>query len=129
MSDGMSDLTGRLARSLTGLDGILLAIRATGGFKYREQLKGTDKEIDEIVASAMPKLQGMVLALIIAEDMLKECCPEKPSWKNLWRGCEGKRWDEYLQRKKAAVEELKAKLLEDAKKVVLQRKETASVPQ
>jgi hypothetical protein len=119
----MSDLTDKIERSLKGLDGLLLAIKATGGHKFREQLKGTDKEIDEYINGTVPKVQGLLISLIIAEDMLHETCTEKPSWKNLWRGCERKRWDEYIQRKKDFAVEFKAKVEEDAKKVKLQRVE------
>jgi hypothetical protein len=125
----MSELTDKIERSLKGFDGLILAIKATGGHKFREQLKGTDKEIDQYIAETVPKVQGLVISLIIAEDMLHEVCTEKPSWKNLWRGCERKRWDEYMDRKKAAVEELKAKLVADAKKVTLKAAEVPSVPQ
>lgn len=117
----MSELTDKIERSLKGLDGLLLAIKATGGYKFRKQLQGTDQEIDGYIAETVPKVQGLLIALIIAEEMLQESCPEKKSWKNLWRGCEGKRWDEYVSRKKAAVEDLKAKLEADAKKIILQR--------
>jgi hypothetical protein len=121
------ELTEQLEKGLKGLDSLLLAIRASGGHKYRASFKGSNKEIDQYIEGAVPKLQGFLLSLIVAEKILQEPCTCKKSVANLWRGCSHKRWDEYLKRKVEAVTVLKNKLLEDAKK--MQMKPVPAVPE
>jgi len=116
MPELKAEFIGQLENGLKGLDSLLLAIRASGGHKFRAAFKGTNKEIDKYIDDAVPKLQGFLLSLIVAEAMLQEPCPCKKSAANLWKGCPHKRWDEYLQRKVNAIQTLKAKLLEDERK-------------
>ena len=120
-------LTEQLENGLKGLDSLLLAVRASGGHKYRASFKGSNKEIDQYIEGAVPKLQGFLLSLIVAEAILQEPCTCKKSAANLWRGCSHKRWDEYVQRKVDAIQTLKAKLLDDAKK--MQMKPVPAVPE
>lgn len=102
------------------MDVLFLAVRATGGHKYRKAFKGTDQEVNDYIAGALPKIQAMFLALIVAEDMLQEPCTCKPSLANLWKGCPHKRWQEYLDRKQALIATIKAKFEADAKKIPMQ---------
>lgn len=110
----MPDIAGYVERTLQGLDAVLLAIRASGGYKFRQFLHGTDKEIEEQVVEAIPKLRYLVLSLIMAEDMLKEFCPR----------CGLERWAVYCERRENLLAALQKRLEANAKpKVKLERME------
>jgi hypothetical protein len=95
----MQDLKSTTKRSLDELGGLLRAIQARGGYKYREAMKATDKELDEFIASGVPRLQIIVMSLVVAETMLKE--------RKLLVG--GDRWGEYEERRQALLASLKEK--------------------
>jgi hypothetical protein len=48
-------------------EALVMTCRATGGFKYREKIHGTDKEIDEACAIVVPKIFEICVKLSIAE--------------------------------------------------------------
>jgi hypothetical protein len=94
----LTDLKTGVERSLKALTTILRALQASGGYKYRELLKCTDKELEELVKESVPKLHMIVISLWVAEAMLKE--------KQFKLG--GDRWGEYQKRRDVLIEELKA---------------------
>lgn len=53
------------------LEKLIVAIRATGGYKYRAFVHMPEEELDRFVAGAMPTLRGMALRLIAAEDVIE----------------------------------------------------------
>jgi hypothetical protein len=53
-------------------EALVVTCRATGGFKYREKIHGSDKEIDEACAIVIPKIFEICVKLSIAEYMLSE---------------------------------------------------------
>jgi hypothetical protein len=110
----MPDITESVERGLTGLDALLLAVRASGGYKYRKSFKGTQQEVDEAVGQAVPKLRSIVIALILAETMLAESVPVKFSLKDIWKPRDLKRWDEYVMRRVELFKALDAKQKERA---------------
>lgn len=95
----MPDLKETVERSLKGLARILHAVQASGGHKYREQLKCTDKELEVLIGESVPKLQLIVVSLVLAEAMLKE--------RKLMVG--GDRWGEYEERRNVLLASLKEK--------------------
>jgi len=96
----MPDLQTEVERSLAGLDGILLAIKASGGYKYRAFLKGSEKEIDDHLKEAIPKLRGMIVSLVLAEYMLQE---------DTNREWQGGRWEEYLERRQSTLDAIRVR--------------------
>ena len=85
-----------LQKVLNGLDSIILAIKAKGGYKFRQRFRVSDKEIDLYLADCEGRLRMMVISLLVAEEMLQEPAPSIHP-----------RWDEYEERRKDKVEELK----------------------
>lgn len=59
-------------RAMKSLDRVILAVRATGGHKYRAQIKATDQEIEGLVAAAEARFRGLAVSNIIALSMLTE---------------------------------------------------------
>lgn len=54
------------------LDNVLIGIRATGGYKYRDRLAMTDGDIGAFCESAERKLRKMVCCAIVAETVMME---------------------------------------------------------
>jgi len=90
----MPDLTDTARRSLVGMDRLLLAIKSTGGFKYRQYLRGSEVEIKEMIDRAVPTLYRMVVSLIVAEEIMRE--PDGYSGSNRWARYEAAR-DELIR--------------------------------
>ena len=80
---------------LSNLDNMILAIKATGGYKERKKLHLTDLEIDKLCANSEPSIRKMAISLVVAEDMLQEPAPSIHS-----------RWEEYERRRGECMEEL-----------------------
>ncbi|GAG32469.1 unnamed protein product [marine sediment metagenome] len=85
-----------LQKVMSGLDNIILAIKAKGGYKFRQRFQASDKELDLFLADCEGRLRMMVISLLVAEQMLQEPAPSAHP-----------RWDEYEGRRKDVVEELK----------------------
>ena len=62
----------QIKKTLESLDFLILAIKASGGYKYRERLKLSDKELDVGMADSESNLKNMVISLLTAEEMLQE---------------------------------------------------------
>jgi hypothetical protein len=77
------------------LDNVLIGIRATGGFKYRERLNNSDLDIAAFCEQAERKLRKMVCCAIVAETVLME--PDGYSGENRMR--------RYAERVKEVLEE------------------------
>ncbi len=108
----MSDLAGNIDKALDGLESLLFSVRATGGYKYRAVFKGTDKEVDEYIAKAVPKLRAMIISLVLAEEMLQEPCPNKVRLKQTGKPCGHVRWAEYVERRKTLFAETDKRQIE-----------------
>jgi hypothetical protein len=63
----LTDLKTGVERSLKALTTILRALQASGGYKYRELLKCTDKELEELVKESVPKLHQKRRDVLIEE--------------------------------------------------------------
>lgn len=57
-------------RSILSMDRLIVAIKATGGYKYRAYVEMPAAELDRYVASCVPTLRGMALRLLAAEDVI-----------------------------------------------------------
>ena len=80
---------------LKNLDVMILAIKATGGYKFRQRFQLPDREIDKLCVQSEPAIRKMVVSLIVAEAMLQERAPSIHP-----------RWEEYLQRRMDCMAEL-----------------------
>ena len=85
-----------LQKVMSGLENIILAIKAKGGYKFRQRFQASDRELDLFLADCEGRLRMMVISLLVAEAMLQELAPSAHP-----------RWDEYEARRKDKVEELK----------------------
>jgi hypothetical protein len=65
------------------LDKILIGIRATGGYKYRDKLTNTDQEITAFCEGAERTLRRMVCCAVVAETVMME--PDGYSGENRMR--------------------------------------------
>lgn len=74
---------------ISGIDAVILAIKANGGYKYRAMIALQDgQELDSFIATAEARVRWMAHAIQVAEAMLKELPPSGHH----------SRWDEYIQR-------------------------------
>ena len=80
---------------LGNIDLMILAIKATGGWKERKKFRLSEHEIDQLCAASEPKIRRMAFNLIVAEAMLEEPAPSIHP-----------RWDEYQQRQADMLREL-----------------------
>jgi hypothetical protein len=87
----------QITKTLESLDFFILAIKASGGYKYRERIKGTDQEIAEYMAGAVGKFQKLTVSVLIAEEMLQE----RGYWDRY------PRWQEYQERRDEAMKAVK----------------------
>lgn len=62
----------QIRRSMEQLDQVLLGVRATGGFKFREKIRKPTGEINAFVESAEKKIRGLTISSIISLSMLAE---------------------------------------------------------
>jgi len=83
---------------LSNLDNMILAIKATGGYKERKKFRLSDREIDRLCAGSEPAIRETAVSLVVAEEMLREPAPSIHS-----------RWDEYQRRRAAYMAELGTK--------------------
>ena len=77
----------QLQKALENVDIMILAIKATGGWKERKKFRLSEHEIDQLCAASEPKIRRMALNLIVAEALLQEPAPSIHP-----------RWEEYQQR-------------------------------
>jgi len=76
-------------RIIGGIDAIILALKASGGYKYRAMVQLQDgQEFDSFLAMAEARMHWMAHAIQVAEMMLKELPPSGHH----------NRWDEYIER-------------------------------
>jgi len=80
---------------LSNLDNIILAIKATGGYKMRKRFRLSDHEIDKLCATSEPAIRKMAVSLVVAKAMLQEPAPSIHS-----------RWEEYQRRRAEHMAEL-----------------------
>lgn len=67
---------------------LITVCKATGGYKYRERIRLSNKEIDRLMASCEQRLLDMAHRLVVAEMMLREPPPSIHP-----------RWEEYLSKR------------------------------
>ena len=92
------NLQQRIDETLGNLDQAILAIRATGGYRFREQLPLSADKIDKWVDHAIKALQEMSVNLLVAEAMLEEKPPSVLAY--IFRKANRQpRWDIYRQRR------------------------------
>jgi len=84
-----------LQKVMHGLDNIILAIKAKGGYKYRQQFQVSDRELDLFLADCEGRLRMSVISLLVAEQMLQKPAPSIHA-----------RWGEYQRRRADIVAEL-----------------------
>ncbi len=84
----------QIKKILESLNFLILAIKASGGYKYRERLKLSEREIDLYIAGSESNLKNMVISQMVAEEMLQE--------RGYWD--REPRWQEYQERRKEALE-------------------------
>jgi len=73
-------------QTLKNLDLMLLAIKATGGYKVRKNIPLSERRIDRLCEESEPKIRLMAIFLIVAETMLQEPAPSiHPRWKEYVR--------------------------------------------
>ena len=87
----------QIKKILESLDFLILAIKASGGYKYQEKLKLSEVERDKYIARSEINLKTMVISLLTAEEMLQE--------RGYWD--KEPRWQEYQERREAALEVVK----------------------
>jgi len=93
------ELQKQIDETLSNLDQAILAIRATGGYKFREQLPLSADKIDKWVDHAIKALQEMSVNLLVAEAMLGEKPPSVLAY--IFRKANRQpRWAEYQQRRR-----------------------------
>ena len=80
---------------LSQVDLMILAIKATGGYKERKKFRLSDREIDRLCTTSEPAIRRMAVSLVVAEEMLQEPAPSIHS-----------RWDEYQIRRAEDIAEL-----------------------
>ncbi len=87
----------QIKKILESIDYLILAIKSSGGYKYRERLKLSEVEINKYLAKSERDLKVMVISLLTAEEMLQEL--------GYWD--KGTRWQEYRERREAALKMVK----------------------
>ena len=94
-----NELQKQIDETLSNLAAAILAIRATGGWKYREQLPLSADKIDKWVDHAIKALQEMSVNLLVAEAMLGEKPPTILAY--IFRKVNRQpRWAEYQKRRR-----------------------------
>ena len=93
------NLQQRIDETLGNLDQAILAIRATGGYRFREQLPLSAEKIDKWVDHAIKALQEMSVNLLVAEKMLEEKPPPILNY-IFFKKYRQPRWAEYQQRRR-----------------------------
>lgn len=83
----------QIKKTLESLDFFILAIKTQGGYKYREKLKLSEKELEMYIAGSESNLKNMIISLLIAEEILQE--------RGYWD--KEPRWQEYQERREEAL--------------------------
>lgn len=84
--------------ALQDMELMILACKAKGGYRYRERLRLSDKELEGLLAACEMRLRMLAVSLHVAQAMLREPPPSYHA-----------RWDEYQGRVADAVKELQQK--------------------
>jgi len=93
------ELQQRIDETLSNLAAAILAIKSTGGWKFREQIPMPADKIDKWVDHAIKALQEMSVNLLVAEVMLGEKPPSVLAY--IFRKANRQpRWAEYQQRRR-----------------------------
>jgi hypothetical protein len=86
-------------RIVRGVDALILAVKASGGYKYRAMMQMQDgQELDTFITQAEVRLRFMAHSLAVAEAMLREPAPSIHP-----------RWEEYQRRQAEALQEMMKK--------------------
>ena len=85
----------QLQKALENVDIMILAIKATGGYKVRKRFRLSDREIDRLCTTSEAAMRGMAVYLVVAEEMLQEPAPSIHP-----------RWEEYQRRRAEYMAEL-----------------------
>lgn len=94
----MDRLIAQVRHAINNLGLIVLVVKAKGGYKFREKIKKSDKEIDELENTCEDILVDMAVRVTVAEQMLRE---KPPHWH-----C---RWDDYQSRLRHVAAEVRRK--------------------
>lgn len=81
--------------ALQDMELMILACKAKGGYRYRERLRLSEKELEELLAACETRLRMLAVSSHVAQVMLRE---PPPSYHP--------RWEEYQGRVADAVKEL-----------------------
>jgi len=92
------ELQKRIDDTLNNLDMALVAIRATGGYKYRKLVPLSEEKIEKWVDHAIKALREMSVNLLVAEAMLEEKPPSILAY-IFHKENRRPRWDIYRQRR------------------------------
>lgn len=76
-----------IARAVKEMQIMVLACKATGGYKWRERIPLPDREVDQLMGISEARLMQMARRLAVAETMLREPAPSIHA-----------RWEEYQRR-------------------------------
>jgi hypothetical protein len=87
------ELQKEVRKILENVELMILAIKATGGYKVRKQFKIPDIQIDRLCAESEPMIREMAIRLVIAEEMLREPAPSIHP-----------RWEEYMRRREPYIQ-------------------------
>jgi len=71
MEPSMTALAERMEEKIDEIRALIVACKAQGGYKWRQMIRGTDAEIDQLVAKCVPKMYEIGIRLAIAEDLLR----------------------------------------------------------
>ena len=84
-----------IKKALGNIDRMILAIKATGGYKERKKFRLSDREINRLCTTSEPAIRKMAVSLVVADAMLRTPAPSIHS-----------RWDEYQRRRAEHMAEL-----------------------
>jgi len=93
MAEARQPAPPRAKQTVGGIDAIVLALKASGGYKYRERIQLSGPELDVFVATAEARIRELYRHLQVAEKMMREPPPSSNHMP---------RWEEYLRRCKEA---------------------------
>ena len=82
------NLQARIEKVLKDTNDMILACKAKGGWRFRQEFRCTDLELEKKLKQCEIKIRVMVVSLVVAETMMREL---PPSIHN--------RWDEYKSRR------------------------------
>jgi hypothetical protein len=60
----------KVKETIEGLDRVVTAVKATGGYKYRAEVRMPDEELERFVAGAETELRGLALRILAAEHVI-----------------------------------------------------------